>query len=144
MESVVRGIPIHYEEFGEGGPPILIHGLTLDSHVMVRTYEPVFAGRDGWRRIHLDMPGHGRTPGPDWLSTDEQLLDVLLECIDSVIGGERLVLIGNPGAPPWRWGWWPGDGPLSPSPHTWTESRSTSARAQWRKRRRSVAAGLHT
>ncbi len=41
------------------------------------------------------MPGHGRTPAPDWLETEDQMLEVLTEFVDAVAPGQRLVLIGE-------------------------------------------------
>jgi pimeloyl-ACP methyl ester carboxylesterase len=91
----IRGIPIHYEEFGEGRPVVVVHGLTLEHRIVARNYEPVFGARSGWRRVYVDMPGHGRTPAPDWLETEDQVLEVLSDFVEAVAPRERLVLIGQ-------------------------------------------------
>jgi pimeloyl-ACP methyl ester carboxylesterase len=91
----VRGIPVLYEEIGEGRPVLVVHGFSLEHRVVIANYEPVFANRSGYRRIYLDMPGHGRTPAPDWLETEDQVLEVLTEFVEAVAPGERLVLIGQ-------------------------------------------------
>ena len=96
----VRDIPIHYEEFGEGRPVLLLHGLSLDHRAMTFAYEPIFADRagradqPGWRRIYPDLPGHGATPAPDWLVSEDVMLDVLVNFADAVANGERLVVVG--------------------------------------------------
>ena len=91
----IRDIPIRYQEFGEGRPVVIVHGLTLEHRVVMHHYEPIFQDRSGWRRIYPDMPGHGRTPAPDWLETEEQMLEVLGEFVDAVAPAERLALIGE-------------------------------------------------
>lgn len=91
----VRGIPIHHEEFGDGRPVIVLHGFGLEHRNVTRVYEPIFADRSGWRRIYPDMPGHGRTPAPDWLDTEDQMLEVLTEFVDAVAADQALVLVGQ-------------------------------------------------
>jgi pimeloyl-ACP methyl ester carboxylesterase len=90
----IRGIPVHYLEFGEGRPVLLLHGMPTDHRHMVRTFEPIFDGRPGWRRIYQDLPGHGLTPGADWIATEDDKLAVALDLIDAVAPGRRFVVIG--------------------------------------------------
>jgi pimeloyl-ACP methyl ester carboxylesterase len=93
----VRDIPIHYEEVGEGTPVVVLHGLSLEHRLEIATFEPIFSERSdthGWRRIYPDMPGHGATPAPDWLDSDDQVLEILRAFVDLVAPGERLVVIG--------------------------------------------------
>ena len=52
---------VSYEEFGEGRAIVMMHGFGVDHTSMVRDMEPIFTKREGWRRIYLDMPGHGGT-----------------------------------------------------------------------------------
>ena len=95
MQIDVRGIPVHYEQLGEGRPVLLLHGTPADHRHMVRAFEPIFERREGWRRIYPDLPGHGLTPGADWLSTDDDKLQVALELLDAVAPGERFLVIGG-------------------------------------------------
>lgn len=57
--------------------------------------EPVFAGRPGWQRIYLDLPGHGKTPAPDWLATQAQMLEIVRGFIDTVVPQGRLAVAGS-------------------------------------------------
>jgi pimeloyl-ACP methyl ester carboxylesterase len=99
----VRDIPIHYEEIGEGRPIVLLHGFSMEHRFMTHAYEPIFDVRagaptgdsPGWRRIYPDMPGHGATPAPEWLDSDDEVLDVLTDFVDAVTGTERLVVVGS-------------------------------------------------
>jgi len=97
--ATVRDIPIQYEEIGQGRPIVLLHGYSMEHRIMTHAYEPIFAARPGagagWRRIYPDMPGHGATPAPDWLDSEDEVLDVLVDFVDALTGGERLVVVGS-------------------------------------------------
>jgi pimeloyl-ACP methyl ester carboxylesterase len=90
----IKGIPVHYELFGEGRPIIMLHGWGIDHRHMLSTMEPLFEKRLGWKRIYLDLPGHGKTPGKDWVTNQDRILDVVLDFIDAVIPGQRFVVAG--------------------------------------------------
>jgi pimeloyl-ACP methyl ester carboxylesterase len=94
MDCELNNITVHYELFGVGRPIIMLHGWSLDHRHMVSDMEPLFSQRDGWKRFYLDLPGHGMTPGQDWITNQDKILDVVLEFIDNVIPGERFVLAG--------------------------------------------------
>jgi pimeloyl-ACP methyl ester carboxylesterase len=94
MEVPVRGIPVHFEQVGEGRPVLVLHGFGTDHRFSVARYEPLFAARDGWRRIYPDLPGMGRTPGASWITGPDEMLDVVLGFIDAVLPVERFAVIG--------------------------------------------------
>ena len=91
----VQGIPVAYEVHGEGPPILLIHGWSADHRYMVADLEPVFDAQPGWQRIYLDLPGHGATPAPPWLSTQDQMLSILLEFVDAVLPAGPFAVAGN-------------------------------------------------
>jgi pimeloyl-ACP methyl ester carboxylesterase len=95
MDCKLKDITVHYELFGEGRPIIMLHGTGVDHTYMVSDMEPLFKKRDGWKRIYPDLPGHGKTPGKDWITNQDKMLDVILDFIDNVIPGERFVLTGS-------------------------------------------------
>jgi pimeloyl-ACP methyl ester carboxylesterase len=95
MECELKDITVHYESFGEGRPLVALHGWGMDHRYMVSDLEPLFGQRDGWRRIYPDLPGHGMTPGPDWIKDRDQELDVVLDFVDAVIPGERFAVAGS-------------------------------------------------
>ena len=95
MECKLKNITVNYESFGEGKPIICLHGTSVDHHYMMRDMEPLFKHRNGWKRIYPDMPGHGRTPGMDWITNQDKMLEVVLDFIDTIISGERFVLTGS-------------------------------------------------
>lgn len=95
MECKLESITIHYEVMGEGMPIVMLHGLPADHHHMVSDMEPLFQQRIGWKRFYPDLPGMGKTSGTDWITTQDQMLDVALSFIDKVIPGQRFVVAGT-------------------------------------------------
>ena len=91
----VQGIPIAFEVRGEGRPILLIHGWSADRDYMLADLEPVFAEHPGWRRIYLDLPGHGATPAPEWLSTQDQMLSIVRDFIDLVLPEGPFAIAGS-------------------------------------------------
>jgi pimeloyl-ACP methyl ester carboxylesterase len=94
MEVTVRSVPVYYEEFGTGIPILMLHGTPVDHRWMAATMEPVFQDRPGWRRIYPDLPGHGKTPGADWITSQDHILEVLSEFIQAVAPDRRFVVAG--------------------------------------------------
>jgi pimeloyl-ACP methyl ester carboxylesterase len=90
MECVLDDVTVHYVEYGEGFPVVMLHGFSPDHRLMTGCMEPVFADRPGWRRIYLDLPGMGRTKGADWITGSDDMLAV----VERVV--ERLIPAGAP------------------------------------------------
>ena len=95
MECHVRDTSIHYETIGEGKPVVLLHGFYLDHRMMMACMEPVFATRLGYRRVYLDLPGMGRSPGVAWIKNSDAMLEAVLAAIESILPGERYLLAGE-------------------------------------------------
>jgi pimeloyl-ACP methyl ester carboxylesterase len=94
MQCDIGDIAIYYETYGAGRPIVMLPGRPSDHRVMARFMEPLFTLRDGWLRLYPDLPGTGRTPGVERLTTHDQMLDAVLSFIDTVIPGQRFVLAG--------------------------------------------------
>ncbi len=95
MECQLEDISVHYEIHGEGHPLISLHGFSPDHRLMTGCMEPIFKQRSGWQRIYPDLPGMGKTPGKAWITSSDQMLDIVLEFIDQVIPGQCFVLAGE-------------------------------------------------
>ena len=95
MECRLPRITVHYESFGAGRPLVVLPGWPDDWAVPADYLEPVFVKIPRWRRIYLDLPGRGRTRGEPWISTNDQVLDIVLEVIETIIPRERFVLAGH-------------------------------------------------
>jgi pimeloyl-ACP methyl ester carboxylesterase len=94
MDCKLENITVYYEAFGEGRPVIMLPGWSLSHHHMVYDMEPLFTGRDGWKRLYLDLPGTGRTPAKDWITNQDKILEIVLDFIDAVIPRQRFAIAG--------------------------------------------------
>lgn len=95
MECKVRDTNMHYEEISTGKPLLILHGAAQgNGRMAMSAFEPVFEAHSGWRRIYPDLPGHGKTPAPEWLREHDDVLDLVLEFMDIVAPGERFVVVG--------------------------------------------------
>lgn len=94
MQCDLDNISVYYETVGEGRPIVIFHGGSIDHRYMLSEMEPIFKQRDGWWRIYPDLPGHGQTPGPDWVTHQDQVLDIMLNFIDQVIPGQDFTTAG--------------------------------------------------
>ncbi len=97
----MRDCEIYYEKIGKGTPLITLHGSPLDSRSMkgciepvFRMIEPAFRRRTGWSRFYLDMPGHGQTPGREWIKNSDDILQVVLDFVDNVIPDAQFAIAG--------------------------------------------------
>ena len=94
MEAIVRDIPVYYEKYGTGIPILMLHGSSVDHRWLMANIEPVFQNRTGWRRIYPDLPGQGKTPGAEWITTQDHILEVMTGFIQTVAPGQRFVVAG--------------------------------------------------
>ncbi len=94
MQCDVDSATIHYEERGEGRPIVFLHAWTMNGRLEIADYEPIFAARDGWRRIYPDLPGMGRSLAKR-IHNQDDVLAALLAFIDRVLPSERFVLCGT-------------------------------------------------
>ncbi|MCL2253483.1 MAG: alpha/beta hydrolase [Lachnospiraceae bacterium] len=94
MEKTIKGIPLFYEEHGEGKPILCIHGYSLDHRMMTGCMEPLLKNITGYRRIYVDLPGMGQTPSA-WVKTSEDMLEVLTLFIDAVFPEENFLIAGE-------------------------------------------------
>jgi len=95
MEIEVQGINIYYKVMGDGRPIVMLHGGRCDHRHMAADLEPLFVKHPNWKRIYLDLPGHGKTPAKDWIIDQEQVLEIVLGFIDQVIPGQSFALAGS-------------------------------------------------
>lgn len=84
---------MHVIDRGSGTPIILIHGFGVD-HRILMPLDPVIAAAGAWRRIYVDLPGHGATPAGDVASTMDVVAVVEREILARV-DGQPFALLGN-------------------------------------------------
>jgi len=63
VECRLEKITVHYTDWGQGFPIIFLHGFGPDHRMMTGCMEPIFRGHEDFRRIYIDLPGMGKTPG---------------------------------------------------------------------------------
>jgi pimeloyl-ACP methyl ester carboxylesterase len=95
MLATVNGTPVHYAQHGDGTPVLALHGAGVDHREIMGALEPLFATRPGHRRIYPDLPGMGATPAPQWVSGNDDVVQVLLGLVDAVVGEEAFLLVGH-------------------------------------------------
>jgi len=95
MECKVRDVTFYYEDIGAGRPLLLLHGLPLDHRHIANDMEPLFANRSGWRRLYPDLPGMGKTKATERLTNQDQILELVVDFINTVAPGERFVVGGT-------------------------------------------------
>jgi pimeloyl-ACP methyl ester carboxylesterase len=95
MKCKLDNITIYYQALGQGRPILMLHGAPLDHRALLGCMEPMFENREGWLRIYPDLPGMGRTQGGDWIASEDQMLQVVLEFIERVIPGQSFALVGH-------------------------------------------------
>jgi len=95
MKCLIRDIPVHYEEYGEGKPVLFISGYRLDHRMMADPFEPIFNDIQGYRRIYIDLPGTGKTPSANWITNADHYLEVVTDFVNTVIGEENFLLAGQ-------------------------------------------------
>jgi len=93
--TTVDGIPVHYAQHGDGTPVLALHGAGVDHREIMGALEPLFADRPGYRRIYPDLPGMGRTPAPDTVNSNDDVVEVLLGLVDAVIGEQAFLVVGH-------------------------------------------------
>lgn len=95
MELTVSDVPVHYAEHGSGTPVLALHGAGVDHREIAGALEPIFSNVPGFRRLYPDLPGMGRTPAPETITSNDDVLDLLLGLIDTIIGDEPLLVLGH-------------------------------------------------
>jgi pimeloyl-ACP methyl ester carboxylesterase len=91
----VQEIPVHYVERGNGIPLLALHGAYSAYQEVASFLEPIFEKPSDYRRIYVDLPGMGRTPAPETVRGDKEVLEILLGFIDAVIGDEPFLVVGH-------------------------------------------------
>lgn len=95
MQIIIDDSPIYYEQHGEGIPVLCIHGFPEDHRVMQSCLEPIFETLTGYCRIYVDLPGMGKSPANHNIANADDMIDIIQQFIDQVIGNHHFLLIGQ-------------------------------------------------
>ena len=94
MKILIDDLPIYYDVRGEGIPLVILHGFLLDHEIMLGAFEPLFAERDDFQRIYVDMPGMGRTPARDDLCSSDAIIELMIKFVDKILDHNPFCLAG--------------------------------------------------
>jgi pimeloyl-ACP methyl ester carboxylesterase len=103
MEHLVGDVPVHYVEHGAGTPLLALHGAGVDHRELMSCLEPALGASAGLRRIYPDLPGMGRTPAPETISSADDVVDLLFKLIDEVVGAQPLLVVGHSAGGYYAW-----------------------------------------
>ncbi len=96
MYCRIKDLDVYCEIVGDGMPVVMVHGMGVDHRTMTGCMEPVFEARgEAWKRIYFDLPGMGKTKGPEWITNSDDIVQVILKFIDTVIPNQHLLLVGE-------------------------------------------------
>lgn len=86
---------MHYKIIGEGRPLLALHGGYLDHRHMVDALEPVFVDRHGWKRVYIDIPGHGKSVVDPVITTHDEVLELILSFMREILPGQNFAVAGE-------------------------------------------------
>lgn len=91
----LAGAPrLHHVERGEGRPVLVIHGAYSAHEEMLGYLEPFFRSRPGHRRIYVDLPGMGGTPGAGVTGPDDAVA-AIEALVDDLVGDALLLVVAQ-------------------------------------------------
>ena len=80
---------VHCAEYGAGMPVLALHGAGVDHREVAGALEPVFSEIPNYRRLYPDLPGMGLTPAPGTITSNDDVLDLLLASSTTSSGMNR-------------------------------------------------------
>lgn len=86
---------LHHVIVGDGKPVLILHGSTLDHRHMMESLEPIFEQLDGWKRIYVDMPGHGKSPPQESIATQDDLLGAVMGFLAEALSDQTFAIAGE-------------------------------------------------
>jgi len=90
-----KGVTIYYEVHGRGIPIVMIHGGGPDYLLMKGCMEPIFKFGEAYKRIYFDLPGMGRSTTAEWITSSDDMLEVVLQFISTVLPDQKFLLAGE-------------------------------------------------
>lgn len=95
MKCNINNISIDYEIIGEGKPVIMLHGYYIDRRIMLGCMEPIFADKEGYKRIYLDLPGMGESESSESIKSTDDMLEIVLGFIEKMIPNENFLIMAQ-------------------------------------------------
>ena len=91
-KALANGVNLHYQQFGQGPPLVMVHGMT--GNLAIWHLEIVPALMQDFRMTTYDLRGHGYSEvPPDGYTTADHAMD--LKCLLDVLGIAQTDLMGH-------------------------------------------------
>lgn len=91
--DVTKG-SIYYEVYGEEFPVLILHSTGTDHRSMKAWIEPIFETIQGFQRIYIDLPAHGRSMIDEHVKSTDDILTNILYFIDKTLYDRAFLLLG--------------------------------------------------
>ncbi|WP_339148876.1 MULTISPECIES: alpha/beta hydrolase [unclassified Sutcliffiella] len=85
---------LFYHIEGDGYPVLILHAMGTDHHAMKKWIEPIFAAKEGFQRIYVDLPWHGQSVCKG-IKSSEEVRELLFTFIMKVVGTKQFSCIGH-------------------------------------------------
>jgi len=95
VRTEVGDVRVHHVEHGDGVPFVVLHGAGVDHREVEGALEPMLGGLTGVRRVYPDLPAHGATTTPPGLTSNDGVVEVLLDFVDEVAGDGPFLVGGH-------------------------------------------------
>lgn len=95
MHPLIDGVPVEFELRGDGTPVLMLHGFPADRRSLLGSLEPSFEERPGYRRIHVDLPGFGASPGRPEIAGSDAMVRFIDRLVDDLIGDIPFLIVGE-------------------------------------------------
>jgi len=90
----IEGIPLKYHEIGTGKPILAIHGWNENAKTMYNRLEKSYKIPKNFRRVYIDLPGHGQTPTSPKVQSSNDILRIINKFTKRVFENENFLIIG--------------------------------------------------
>lgn len=94
MKHELGNATINYVELGDGYPIVILHAMGTDHRAMYAWMEEIFIQWHGWRRIYVDIPGHGESRMNPYVQTSDEMLSLILEFLNDILGNKSFAVVG--------------------------------------------------
>lgn len=89
------GAALHYDDIGSGPCVLVVHGAYSTRDETRGALEPFFADHDRYRRLYVDLPGMGDSPGHESIQGSDDVVDLIEQLIQREIGSQPFTVIGH-------------------------------------------------
>jgi pimeloyl-ACP methyl ester carboxylesterase len=89
------GASLCYEPIGSGVVVLILHGAYSTRDELRTALEPIFVGRQGHRRLYVDLPGMGESAAHESILSSADVLDLIDEVIATEVGAQPFAVIGH-------------------------------------------------